>query len=357
MTETWRDELPEPVLLLRPGDFEDIVRRSRRHRAATQRRLLVVAAVCALTGMLAADRATTDLTPTNGLEMVPSPSVPDVPDPPVAAPPHTAPGSGFSPPGGPVVATGAADAGDAGRPDPRDRRVPAAAAEDAALPELSVPVPLWRLTVSVTDDTGTVPVYDLETVVAMDAPRRLAVASEGWNDPGSGEGRVWIDDLEVERADGSRTSNAFDEEPSITESTTGADHEALWYDGAARRLVAVADSANEGVNYQSIAIGGGAPVTRVRFRFSRTTGETGDGSFWSLYFGLVPGDRQAVVRPRCSCGVRQMVKDLVGLAVLGDGDAKRLSMGGTVDRWVHEGAQPLLVKATYRVEIGLVPLR
>lgn len=178
---------------------------------------------------------------------------------------------------------------------------------------------------------------------------RFGVATEGYNDPGSGEGRVAIDDLLT-----ATQSLDFSSPPAIGESTTGSGHDALRYDAVNQRLVAIGNSGYGcSSNYETVAI---APTQTARFLVKRTTAATGDGSFWNLYLGLVPSDAEPVVGATCAATLPTgYVDNLVGVQVSGDGDGNRATLRGFADGLYDPATLPQLVNVDYLVEIGIVP--
>jgi hypothetical protein len=204
--------------------------------------------------------------------------------------------------------------------------------------------------VTVYDATGTVELYRETHAAPVGAVRRFSVGSLGGEDSGA-HGDVWIDDLVVLHADGTQREYAFETEPVIVESTTGSEDDVLRYDEANDRLVAVGNSGYS-FNYESLDLGGhAAAVTRIRFRFSRPAGDTGDGSWWDLHIGLAPGDAEHVGGTLMGANPG-FVDNLAGIHLTGNGDGDRRDMRSIVDG--ERGArEEYLLGGIYVVDIEM----
>jgi len=186
---------------------------------------------------------------------------------------------------------------------------------------------------------------------------RFSVATAGWNDPDPATGKVVIDDLTINRADGSQTTYSFASAPSILESSTGSAHNAL--QPGSGNIEAVGNT-NYGCpsNYESINVAGTIPssITKAKFKFNRPAG-TGDGSWWDLYIGVAPTDAEAIVNQGCTNGSHSgQLDNFIGIHVGGDGEGNRHYAAGRVD--LSEDATQtnmLLGTTTYWAEVTIVP--
>jgi hypothetical protein len=224
--------------------------------------------------------------------------------------------------------------------------VPAMETGDAAIAGL--------FKVRIYDDTGNLlPTTAQNGDIA--ASKRFAFGTEGRNDPGSGNGNVWVDDPLVSPAGGVWVSYDFSWDPNLIQSTNGnsANNAATWHSGAQRVDVVGNSGYSCGSNYESMGLGN-VDVYAAEFKFSRTTGEVGDGSCWDLYFGLVPSDDKAIVGATCEYPVATgKIDNLVGVNVQGDGDGVRSAARG----WIDGGAGTAVsidVGRVYTVKINLV---
>lgn len=211
-------------------------------------------------------------------------------------------------------------------------------------------------TVKVFDASGTTLLHEFSAAAPASPFYHFAVATAGYNDPGSGEGQVSLDNLAIDRTDGSQTTYTFSTSPIIEESTTGGLNDALRYDTAGQRLLGIANSGYAcSTNYESIDVSGsGSGVTRARFELSRLTGNIGDGSFWNLFVGLVPSNSEAIQDATCDAGSSTgTVDNLVGLLITGDGDGVRRSFHGWVDGSQATSGYTHTVGTTYTVEVSL----
>jgi hypothetical protein len=213
--------------------------------------------------------------------------------------------------------------------------------------------------VTVYDGTGATQLHQYTATATTEDLYRFSVAAAGWNDSGSGQGQVSIDDVVVDRFDGSQTTMDFTTTPTIIESSTGGSADALQYDGTGHRLLAVSDSGYScTTNYESLDIGGSGPssVRRVRFKVARLSGDTGDGSFWEIFVGLAPSDNQPIVNATCTLNLPTgTVDDHLGVRISGDGDGVRREIRGWADGVQSSSPYVMTIGTSYLVDVQVPP--
>lgn len=207
------------------------------------------------------------------------------------------------------------------------------------------------VTVKLFASNGTTLLHSYTTTVNTDDFHRFAVATQGHNDAGSGEGQVAIDDLAVTDNAGATTTWTFATPPTINESTTGGTNDALRHDLANGRLLGIGNSAYTcSTNYETVDVG--VNVTKARFTIRRVTADTGDGSFWNVMAGVVPGDSEPIVGATCTGGsVTGTPDNFVGIVYEGDGDGVRNRISGFADGGAATSVYNGAINTVYVVEI------
>lgn len=218
--------------------------------------------------------------------------------------------------------------------------------------------------IRVTQEGADAPILVRSERVLTHELRHFAIASVGFNDPDGSEESLLVDDLEVVRADGTRSTWRFDTAPEILRGASGYNHTAIRYDSTNKALQAVVNSSYGcAPGYQTIEVAPptGPAVQSMSIAFQKITPNRGGSDYWDLHVGLVPDNmRPAIPRSSyqpCEAGHPQgSIQELVGLQIEGNNAGWRHTMqtifNGSADAKVVADHR---LGARYTIEIEVHP--